>query len=105
MDARVQSVNGVPIRLGPERWMHVVEHHDDLAGYLHAVLETIGTPDFVYEGDHGELLAVSTRSADRWLVVVYREVSAVDGFVITAFFTTRVERFERRRLLWRPEPS
>ena len=27
------SVDGVPIRLTVERWFHIVENHDDLAGY------------------------------------------------------------------------
>jgi hypothetical protein len=47
VDARVQSVNRVQIRLSTDRWMHIVEHHDDLAGYFHAVLQTVGTPDFL----------------------------------------------------------
>ncbi len=28
------SKNGVPIRLTAERWWHIIETHDDLAGYL-----------------------------------------------------------------------
>ena len=27
------SVNNVPIRLTDERWIHIVENHDDMAGY------------------------------------------------------------------------
>lgn len=27
------SVDDVPIRLTAERWFHIVENHDDLAGY------------------------------------------------------------------------
>lgn len=105
MDAVVESVNRVPIRLTSERWTHIVEHHDDLAGYYHAVLETVRGPDGVYEGDGGELLAVSKRFGSRALVVVYRELSRSDGFVITAFFTTRMKQFERRRLVWKSELS
>ena len=26
------SINGVPIRLTAERWLHIVENHDDMAG-------------------------------------------------------------------------
>jgi hypothetical protein len=75
----VQSVDGVSIRLTSERWMHIVEHHDDLA--------------------------VSHRFAPRYLVVVYRETSRTDGFVITAFFTTRIQQIERRRLAWKKASS
>lgn len=80
--------------------MHIVEHHDDLAGHYHAVLETVGAPDAVYAGDSGELLAASARVAGRYLIVAYRELSPADGFVITAFFTTRIRQIERRRLVW-----
>lgn len=84
---------------------HIVEHHDDLAGHYHDVLETVRAPDTVYDGDAGELLALSKRFGSRALVVVYREVSASNGFVITAFFTTRIRQIERRRLVWKRESS
>src|SRR6266508_4013522 len=100
MSDAVQSIRGLPLRLSSERWLHIVEHHDDLAGYYHDVLATVAAPDAVYEGGSGELLAVSKRFAGRYLVVAYRELSRSDGFVITAFFTTRVRQIERRRLVW-----
>ena len=105
MSNRARSVNGTPIRLSDERWRHIVEHHDDLAGHFHNVLETIESPDAVYEGDAGELLAVTERGMPRALVVVYREVAADDGFVITAFFTSRIRQIERRRLVWKRASS
>ncbi len=37
----VVSINGIPIRITAERWQHIVEHHDDLAGHYHDVLEAI----------------------------------------------------------------
>ena len=85
--------------------MHVVEHHDDLAGHYHDVLEALQRPHAVYDGDGGELLAVSSRFAPRYLVVAYREASRTDGFVITAFFTTRIRQIERRRLAWKKASS
>jgi hypothetical protein len=30
----VISVNGVPIRLTAERWFHIVENHDEVAGFM-----------------------------------------------------------------------
>ena len=105
MTNRARSINGVPIRLSDERWRHVVEHHDDLAGHLHDVLETVASPGVIYEGDGGELLAVSALRGSRALVVVYREINPDDGFVITAFFTSRVRQIERRRLVWKRAQS
>lgn len=101
MNDTARSINGVPIRLTDERWRHIVEHHDDLAGHFHDVLDTIATPDAVYDGDAGEQLATAAARGLRFLVVVYREVTADDGFVITAFFTSRIRQIERRRLIWK----
>lgn len=105
MSHEALSIKGVPIRLSDERWVHIVEHHDDLAGYYYDVLETVRAPDAVYEGSGGEWLAVSKRPGAGYLVVAYRELSSRDGFVITAFFTTRIRQIERRRLVWKKESS
>ena len=37
---KVNSVNGIPIRLTYERWYHIIENHDDMASYFHEVLWT-----------------------------------------------------------------
>lgn len=94
-----RSKNGVPIRLSDEGWTHIVEHHDDLAGYRDDVLETLEDPDAVARGKFGELLAMRAIGA-KTLVVVYRELTRADGFVITAFFTTQPERIRRRGIVW-----
>jgi hypothetical protein len=44
------SVNKVPIRLTEQRWMHIVENHDDMAGYYFDVLETVVHPDVIVAG-------------------------------------------------------
>ena len=96
----VRSKNSVPIRLPAERWIHIVEHHDDLASYRDAVLETVEDPDGIARGKSGKLMAFKAVS-DRTLVVVYRETSHVGGFIITAFFTTQPERIRKRGVVWR----
>ncbi len=80
------SVNGVPIRLTYERWFHIIENHDDLASYYFEVLETIEHPEFVFRGNKGSLKATRNTGKGKWLVVIYREVSNEDGFIITAYF-------------------
>ena len=82
----VYSVNKVPIRLTYERWYHIIENHDELASYFHNVLETIEKPEFVIRGNSGSLKATKNISKKKWLVVLYRELSKRDGFVITAYF-------------------
>jgi len=94
----VNSVNGVPIRLTYERWYHIVENHDELASYFHEVLETVEGPDLVLRGNRGALKAVRSLGKRRWLVVIYREVSRDDGFVITAYL---LDTRPKGKIVWR----
>ena len=52
------SVNGVPIRMTSERWFHIVENHDYLAGRYEDILDTVADPDMVLQGYGGALIAV-----------------------------------------------
>lgn len=97
------SVRGIPIRLTDERWVHIVENHDELAGMAFEVLATVAKPDIIVKGWKDELLAV--RKLDKkYLVAVYKEASVHDGFIVTAFLTTRVHQItKQRKILWRKQ--
>lgn len=97
----VKSKNDVSIRLTEERWFHVTEEHSEMAGYYFGVLETVEEPDAIYEGKAGECIAIREIEDGKNIVVVYRELSKEDGFVITAFLTKRKKQFERRRKIWK----
>ena len=97
MDTAI-SVEGVPIRLTHERWFHIVENHDDMAGYYEDVLDLVENPDIVLQGYRGSLVAARSYGRQRYLMVVYRQVSMEDGFIITAYFTSTIDR---RKALWR----
>lgn len=90
------SIEGVPIRLTHERWFHIVENHDDLAGYYEDVLDIVENPDLIIRGYQGSLVAVRSYGR-RYLMVIYRQVSREDGFIITAYFTSKIDR---RKALW-----
>ena len=92
------SVNGVPVRLTAERWLHIVENHDEVAGYYDEVLNTVANPDVVVSGYGGSLIAVRSYGAQRHLCVVYRQLSKYDGFVITAYFTRKLNR---KKAVWK----
>lgn len=92
------SVNGVPIRLTYERWYHIIENHDELASYFHEVLDTIEKPEFVVRGNKGSLKASKSMGRRKWLVVIYKELSKRDGFVITAYF---LDTKPREEVIWR----
>jgi len=93
-----RSVDGVPIRLTTERWFHIVENHDDLAGYYDDVLAIVENPDLVLRGYGGSLIAARGYGRRRYLMVVYRQVSTEDGFIITAYFTSKIDR---KKAVWK----
>ncbi len=99
MDA-VKSKNNVLIRLTEERWFHITEEHSEMAGYYFEVFETIEEPEAIYEGKTGELIATKEIEKYKYIVVIYRESSEEDGFVITAFLTRRRKQLDRRRKIW-----
>jgi len=96
----VKSINDVSIRLSEDRWFHITEEHSEMAGYYFEVLETVEQPEAIYQGRTDECLAVREVGKDKYIVVVYREVSTKDGFIITAFLTKRKRQLERRPKLW-----
>ncbi|WP_202320209.1 hypothetical protein [Archaeoglobus neptunius] len=92
------SKNGVLVRLTEERWYHIVENHDELAGLSDEVLLTVEDPDYIAKGWTDELLAVRKLN-ERYLVVVYKEIEN-DGFIITSFITKKVDKILRRGVVW-----
>ena len=98
------SQNNVWVRLTYERWGHITESHDYMSGLHESVLETLNNPDAIVPGWRGELLALKhfpeTPITEKDLVVAYREVSARDGFVITALLTSKVEKVKARGMIW-----
>ncbi|MBI5748597.1 MAG: hypothetical protein HZA00_05675 [Nitrospinae bacterium] len=96
----VQSKNDVLIRLTEERWLHITEEHSEMAGYYFEVLETVQDPEAIYEGNDNELLAIKEIEQGKYMVVVYKEASREDGFVITAFLTRKIKQVQRRMKLW-----
>ncbi|MGB2841242.1 MAG: PBECR2 nuclease fold domain-containing protein [Halobacteriota archaeon] len=96
----LRSKNNVPIRLTEERWIHITEEHSEMAGYYFEVLETVEKPEAIYEGKTGECIAVRETEKGKYIVVIYRESSKEEGFMITAFLTRRRRQLERRRKIW-----
>ena len=98
------SVNDVPIRLPDERWTHIVENHDDIAGYYFDVLETVANPTWIFKGDEDDLWGVKLISERKAMLVIYKERrDQNDGFIITAFFTTKIQKLLRRRMIWQQQ--
>lgn len=94
----IYSINRVPIRITSERWFHIVENHDDLAGYYDEILDTVENPDAVLCGYRGSLIAGKQLGRKRCLLVSYREVTVSDGFIITAYFS---DKLDWKKAIWK----
>ena len=65
-----------------------------MAGYYFDVLEAIERPDYVIEGHNDELWALKLISDLKAILVVDKEIPENnDGFIITAFMTTKINKF------------
>lgn len=99
------SKNGAPVRITDERLKHISKNHPEMLHEEDKLVETIKNPDMILKGDIGELLAVkffqkSPVTKNKYFVVAYKEINLVDGFVLTAYFTRRLNK--RRKVLWKP---
>jgi hypothetical protein len=99
----VLSKNKVRIRLTGERWIHIIESHNELAGRMTEVLETVAEPDIIFSGSKNEFLAAK-KSNKHWIVTVYKEVNEIEGFIITAFVTSRINYLLKKDIVWK-KPS
>ena len=94
------SVNGIPIRLTQERWEHIVSNKPYMESHYEHILEAIEKPTFILRGYAGSLIAILSVGRQRYLHVVYKEVSQDDGFIITAFVA---RKYNRRMIVWSQE--
>lgn len=96
------SITKASIRLTDERWMHISVGHPEIADFYYEILEIIENPEKIFEGRNGELIAKGYKNekSDKFLVVIYRESDKNDGFVITAYLSSKLSELEKRRLIW-----
>ena len=103
MIGMVISKNGKEIRLTEERWSHIVEAHDYMAGNQDMVFETLENSDAIIDGGKDELIAIKhykhTSISEKHAVVIYKE-EKTDGFVITAFMTSKPEKISKKGVIW-----
>lgn len=97
------SKNNIPIRLTEERWHHISTGHPEIADYYFEILETIENPKIIYEGNLGGLIAISVKleQTNKFIIVIYKEVSLEDGFIITAYLSNKEQKFDKKQILWK----
>ncbi|OGW17210.1 MAG: hypothetical protein A3G93_04550 [Nitrospinae bacterium RIFCSPLOWO2_12_FULL_45_22] len=97
------SVNGVPVRLTTERWKHITSRHPEMVKEKDKVIDALTNPDLVQKGDYLTLIAIKfhaeTPLTSKYLLVVYKEINKIDGFVLTAYFTNKPLKW--REVLWK----
>ncbi len=71
---------------------------DELASQFHDVLDTVERPTVVIRGSHGALKAARNLGKKKWLVVIYKELTKKDGFIITAYMLSYKPKGE---VIWR----
>jgi len=97
------SKNNRLIRLTDERIGHILKNHPEMKNCISWMIEAVENPDFISAGDFGELIAVrkyekTPITSDKYLTVVYKETSLVDGFILTAYFSRSFN--SKRRRIW-----
>ncbi|TSA32721.1 MAG: hypothetical protein D4R64_15520 [Porphyromonadaceae bacterium] len=101
----VNSKNNRLIRLTDERIKHISINHPETKDCFSWILETIENPDLILAGDFGELIATrlypkTPVTYDKYLTVVYKETSNLDGFILTAYFSRSINK--TRAIVWKP---
>ena len=101
----VNSKNNRLNRLTDERSRHISENHPEMKNCISWILETIEDPDLILAGDFSELIAVklferTPVTYDKYLTVVYKETSKLDGFILTAYFSRSINKI--RKIVWKP---
>jgi len=71
-----------------------------MAEYYHELLLAVSNPDEVFTGEKGESIALREIEATHHIVVVYKETGDEDGFIITAFKTSKPDSFRRGDQTW-----
>jgi len=86
-------------------WEHISREHPEMKPYLAKILETTEVPDLIAAGASGELKAIKwfedLHVGPKHLVVVYRKTAEKEGFIVTAYVTSDLEKACKRGIVWR----
>lgn len=102
LDGPIRVPTGAWVRLPRERWRHIEKCHPEVEAYRRDMATALESPDKILEGDAGARMAVHRLThgehVHKLLVVVYREVTETDGFVVTAYIARRLS--PEWRVIW-----
>ena len=105
MKRLIKSKNNVLIRLTDERWSHITTSHTDMEDNKDLLLKTVEKPDMILKGVSDDLRAVrffqKTHLGPKYLMAAYKEISHKEGFIITAYKTSKIDKIVKRGVLWK----
>jgi hypothetical protein len=98
------SKNNITIRLTEERWLHITIGHPEMTMHILHIVETVHSPDAVYAGDDMCLIAEKffRELNNKFVIVVYKEISESDGFIITSFLSKKSVGLKKKSL-WKQQ--
>ena len=75
----------------------------EIADFYYDILLTIENPEIIYKGENDGLIAVGFKfeQIDKFIIVVYKEISKEDGFIITAYLSNKEQKFNKKKILWK----
>lgn len=96
----VKSKNLVPIRITDERWTHVTENHPEVSDFFEYIIECIEDPDYIIRSKKDENTLIALRQFhNKFICVVYKEITPEDGFVVTAYFSKKIN-LNKENVIW-----
>ncbi|MCD6207311.1 MAG: hypothetical protein J7J06_04870 [Methanosarcinales archaeon] len=105
MKRLIKSKNNVHIRLTDERWGHITTSHTDMNDNKDLLFKTVEYPDMILKGVSDELRAVrffqKTHLGPKYLMAAYKELNYDEGFIITAYKTSKIDKIVKRGVIWK----
>jgi len=91
------------INFGSKSLQHISLGHPEMAAFFDEILEAVENPEFVYLGSNEEYLAVRNlhNETTKFIVVIYKEIDKLDGFIITSFITNKKPYFAKKKKIWK----
>jgi hypothetical protein len=86
---------GRMIRLTEVQWVHIEFEHKELSNQMDKIIQALKEPDFVYyaikdDNYHYYKYFSETPVTRKYLLVIVKHLRDKEGFVITAFFISRI---------------
>ena len=90
----VEDKSGRKIHLSDERWKHIVTEHANLSDKIEDIKDTLANPLTIRRSKYDEKVRFYYKfykNLSKYLLVSVKYLNG-EGFVITAFYTSKIEK-------------